>query len=185
MHVNNINRIPESELILTGTGAVYHLNLLPEQLAPVVITVGDPGRVAEVSKYFDSIECQAQHREFVTHTGYIGSKRLSVVSSGIGPDNIDIVMNELDALVNINFNTRTIHENKRSLSIIRMGTCGSLQPQIPVDSLIVSSYGLGLDNLMHYYLFKNNPDENFILNEFNRHLGLNTCLLYTSDAADE
>ena len=131
-----MNRIAESELIINNRGAVYHLDLRPEELAPTILTVGDPDRVAEVSKHFDSIEHQSQHREFITHTGYLGKKRLSVVSTGIGPDNIDIVFNELDALANIDFASRTIKPALSSLTIIRVGTSGALQADIPVDSFV-------------------------------------------------
>jgi uridine phosphorylase len=154
-----MQHIGASELIITGKGTIYHLDLEPEQLAETVITVGDPDRVSDVSKYFDRIEHKAQHREFVTHTGYIGSKRLSVVSTGIGPDNIDIVLNELDALVNIDLDIRVPKVNTTSLSIIRLGTCGGLQPDISVDSLVVSEYGIGMDNLMHYYEHGNTAEE--------------------------
>ena len=171
---NNINPIGSSELIITDRGTIYHLDLAPEHIAPTIITVGDPDRVKEVSKYFDRITHKAQHREFVTHTGYIGNKQLSVVSTGIGPDNIDIVFNELDALVNIDFKTRTIKDERTSLSIVRLGTCGSLQADVPVESMIVSSHAIGLDNLMHYYKMDNNPDEGYIVNEFNKHTGLNS-----------
>lgn len=167
-----MNPIPESELIITPRGTIYHLDLAPEHLAPNIITVGDPDRVKEVSKHFDSITHRAQHREFVTHTGYIGGKHISVVSTGIGPDNIDIVFNELDALANIDFKTRTIKEQKTTLSIIRLGTCGGLQPDVPCDSMIVSSYAIGLDNLMHYYKLTNNPEETYLLNDFIAHTGL-------------
>ncbi|HYM92542.1 MAG TPA: phosphorylase, partial [Chitinophagaceae bacterium] len=122
-----MNRIAESELIINPRGAVYHLDLLPEEIAGTVITVGDPGRVKEVSKHFDSIEVKASHREFITHTGYIGKKRLTVISTGIGPDNIDIVINELDALVNIDLTTRQIKNKLSSINILRVGTSGSLQ----------------------------------------------------------
>lgn len=130
-----MNRIAESELIINNRGAVYHLNLRPEELANTIITVGDPDRVQEVSKHFDSIEGKYQHREFVTHTGRIGQKRISVVSTGIGTDNIDIVLNELDALVNIDFTSRTVKKELSKLTIVRIGTSGSLQADIPVDSL--------------------------------------------------
>lgn len=173
MHTAPAATIAASELILTSKGTIYHLDLAPEQLADTVITVGDPNRVGEVSKYFDSVEERAEHREFVTHTGYIGKKRISVVATGIGPDNIDIVLNELDALVNIDFKTRTVNEHKKSLSIIRLGTSGALQADIPVDSLVVSSFAIGLDNLLHYYQHSANPDEAYILNEFIRHSSLN------------
>lgn len=161
-----------SELILTDRGAIYHLNLKPEQLADTVLLVGDPARVAEVSKRFDKIEHKTQHREFITHTGYIGNKRISVISTGIGTDNIDIVMNELDALANIDFKTRSIKPQTKSLNIIRLGTCGALQTDTPVDSMIVSSYAIGIDNLMHYYRLENNTDEQYILHEFALHTRL-------------
>jgi uridine phosphorylase len=165
--------IANSELIITPQGCVYHLDLHPDEIADTVILVGDPGRVAEVSKYFDRIEHRKAHREFITHTGYIGSKRLSVVSSGIGPDNIDIVLNELDALVNINFSRREINEQHRQLNIIRLGTSGSLQESLPANSLVASTFGIGLDNLLHYYRYENNVEESFILNDFKNHTLLN------------
>lgn len=164
--------IEASELIINEQGNIYHLNLAPEQLADTIITVGDPDRVPLVSQYFDRIEHKAQHREFVTHTGYIGKKHISVVSTGIGPDNIDIVFNELDALVNIDFNTRTIKKEKKSLSVIRLGTSGALQADIPVDSLVASSFGIGLDNLLHYYQHTDNTEEGYILNDFIQHAQL-------------
>lgn len=164
-----MNRIGESELIINNRGAVYHLNLTPAELANTVITVGDPSRVSEVSKHFDSIEGKYEHREFITHTGLIGNKRISVISTGIGPDNIDIVLNELDALVNIDFSTRTIQPNLTQLTIIRMGTSGSLQVDIPVDSFVVSSHGLGIDNLLNYYKQANNEKELQILQAFKDH----------------
>jgi len=151
--------IGASELIINDRGAVYHLNVRPEEIADTVITVGDPERVPNVSKYFDSIEFKCEHREFVTHTGYIGNKRISVLSTGIGPDNIDIALNEVDALVNIDFNTRTINENHKSVSVIRMGTCGSLQGEVGVDQLVAGTHGLGIDNLLHFYQLENNEEE--------------------------
>ncbi|HXR84156.1 MAG TPA: nucleoside phosphorylase [Hanamia sp.] len=161
-----MQRIAESELILNSRGGIYHLDLKPDELAENIITVGDPGRVKEVSKYFDKIEVQRQHREFVTHTGYIDNKRISVLSTGIGPDNIDIVLNELDALVNINFETRTINAELKHLNIIRIGTSGSLQADIPVDSFVASTHGLGIDNLMNFYLHDNNEEEKQLLQSF-------------------
>src|SRR5205085_6731182 len=146
-----MSRIAESELIINSRGAVYHLDLRPEEIAGTVVTVGDPERVAEISKHFDSIEVKAKHREFITHTGFIGKKRLTVLSSGIGPDNIDIVMNELDALANIDFQTRLIKPQLRPLNIIRIGTSGSLQADIPVDSFVAATHGLGIDNLLNFY----------------------------------
>jgi len=167
-----MNRIAESELIINERGAVYHINLRPDELANTVITVGDPGRVAEVSKYFDSIEVKQEYREFIAHTGWLGKKRLTVLSTGIGPDNIDIVLNELDALVNIDFETRLIKPNLTRLTIIRMGTSGSLQADIPVDSFVAGTFGLGLDNLLHYYKLENNDEEQQILQQFIAHTQL-------------
>ena len=142
----NMQKIAESELIINNRGAIYHLDCRPEEIASTIITVGDPDRVKTVSKHFDTIEFKNQHREFITHTGYIGNKRISCVSTGIGPDNIDIVFNELDALVNIDFEKRQTKEQLTALNIIRLGTSGSLQESIPVDSFVVSTHGLGLDN---------------------------------------
>lgn len=167
-----MSRIAESELIINPRGAVYHLDLRPEEIADTVITVGDPDRVREVSKYFDSIEVQAQHREFITHTGRIGNKRLTVLSSGIGPDNIDIVLNELDALANIDFETRQIKPKLKALNIIRLGTSGSLQADIPVDSFVASTHGLGVDNLLHFYRLEQNEEENLLLQSFVTHTQL-------------
>ena len=164
-----MQRIAESELIINNRGAVYHLNVCPEELAGTIITVGDPDRVKEVSKHFDTIESKHQHREFVTHTGFIGNKRLSCISTGIGPDNIDIVLNELDALANIDFKTRTIKQQLSSLQIIRLGTSGALQKNIPVDSFVVSTHGLGIDNLLHFYRHQNNEEEKQLLHAFVTH----------------
>lgn len=154
-------RIPESELILNPNGSIYHLNLKPGEIADTIITVGDPDRVAQVSNYFDTIEVRAQHREFVTHTGTYKGKRLTVISTGIGPDNIDIVFNELDALVNIDFNERKVKSDLTSLNIIRVGTSGGLQPDIPVDSIVVSAKGVGFDNLVYFYQQSGSFDEAF------------------------
>ncbi|MFN8248621.1 MAG: nucleoside phosphorylase [Ferruginibacter sp.] len=167
-----MSSIAASELIINDRGAVYHVNCRPEEIAETIITVGDPDRVKEVSKYFDKIEFSNQHREFVTHTGYIGNKRLSVTSTGIGPDNIDIVLNELDALVNIDFSTRTIKENLTQLNIIRVGTSGSLQQEIPVDSFVASTHGLGIDNLLNFYINNSNEEEKQILHAFVTHTQL-------------
>ncbi|MBV9962857.1 MAG: nucleoside phosphorylase [Parafilimonas sp.] len=166
-------KIAESELILNARGAVYHLNLLPEELAPVVITVGDPQRVSLVSSYFDTVEIKREHREFITHTGWLNSKRISVISTGIGTDNIDIVLNELDALVNIDLFTRNVKQELQSLNIIRIGTCGSLQQIVPVDSFIVSTHGLGIDNLLNFYSHSNNDEEKNILQHFIAHTQIN------------
>lgn len=177
-----MQRIAESELIINARGAVYHLNLRPEELATNVITVGDPDRVAIVSRYFDRMESQFQHREFVSHTGYIGNKRITVVSTGIGPDNIDIVLNELDALVNIDFETRTIKPQLRSLNIIRVGTSGSLQEDIPVDSFVASTHGLGLDNLLNFYRQQHNDQETELLQSFVTHTQLTATQPYITSA---
>lgn len=167
-----MNTIAASELIINSRGAVYHLDVRPEELAGTVITVGDPGRVAEVSKYFDSVEFRMQHREFITHTGRVGKKRISVLSTGIGPDNIDIAMNELDALANIDLETRTIKPELQSLQVLRVGTSGSLQADIPVDSFVAGTHGLGLDNLLHFYQLANNEEENVLLQQFVAHTQL-------------
>ena len=167
-----MSSIEASELIINNRGAIYHVNCRPEEIANTIITVGDPDRVKEVSKHFDSIEFKNNHREFITHTGYIGKKRISVTSTGIGPDNIDIVLNELDALVNIDFETRTIKETLTPLTIIRVGTSGSLQKEIPVDSFVASTHGLGLDNLLNFYTHSSNEEEKQILQAFDTHTQL-------------
>jgi uridine phosphorylase len=161
-----MNKIEESELLINNRGAIYHLNVRPEELADIIITVGDQNRVKEVSKYFDSVECICKHREFIMHTGYLGKKRISVVSTGIGTGNIDIVLNELDALVNIDLDTRTIKKEHTSLTIIRMGTSGSLQADIPVDDFVASTHVVGIDNLLHYYQHTNNDEERSLIQHF-------------------
>ncbi len=164
-----MSRIAESELIINPRGAVYHLDLRPEEIAGTVITVGDPDRVKEVSKYFDNVEVKRQHREFISHTGMVGKKRLTVLSSGIGPDNIDIVINELDALANIDLETRQIKPTLTALNIIRLGTSGSLQADIPVDSFVASTHGLGIDNLINFYRLEQNDEEQQLLQSFVTH----------------
>lgn len=146
-----MDRIAESELILNEDGSIYHLKLRPENISDTVILVGDQGRVAKVSKHFDVIEFSVQNREFLTHTGRIGSKRLTVMSTGIGTDNIDIVINELDALVNIDLTRRTPKDELTPLNLIRLGTSGSLQEDIPVDSFLLSTHGIGFDGVLNYY----------------------------------
>jgi uridine phosphorylase len=143
--------IEQSELILNPDGSIYHLNLRPENIASDIIFVGDQDRVDKISQHFDSIEFTTQKREFKTTTGIYKKKRFSVISTGIGPDNIDIVLNELDALVNINLETRQPKEHLTSLNIVRIGTSGSLQTNIPVDSFVISSHGLDLNGLLHSY----------------------------------
>lgn len=144
--------IKSSELILNPDGSVYHLNIKPEDLAENIIFVGDQDRVERISKHFDSITFQTQKREFKSQTGYYKGKRFTVISTGIGPDNIDIVMNEIDALANIDFNTRHIKKEISSLNIVRIGTSGSLHKDIPVNSFLLSEYGIGMDNMLHSYL---------------------------------
>ena len=152
--------IQPSELILNPDGSVYHLNLRPEHIARDIIFVGDQNRVEKITKHFDSVEFSTQKREFKTQTGTYKGKRMTVMSTGIGPDNIDIVMNELDALVNIDLTSRTISDTHTALNIIRIGTSGSLQADIPVDSFVMATHGLGLDNMLHSYRIDNitNPD---------------------------
>ncbi len=144
-------QIPESELILHPNGSVFHLRLLPEQLGDIVFTVGDPDRVATVSQHLDQIDFKLQNREFITHTGWKNGHHVSVISTGMGTDNIEILMTELDALVNIDLQTRQVKEKKTSLQIIRIGTSGSLQEDLPTGTLLASEIALGMDTLMAYY----------------------------------
>ena len=171
-----MQRIAESELIINPRGAVYHLDTRPEELASTIITVGDPDRVRAVSKHFDRIEHVNQHREFITHTGWLGKKRISAISTGIGTDNIDIVLNELDALVNIDFEQRTIKPQLTSLNIIRVGTSGSLQKSIPVDSFVASTHGLGIDNLLNFYRLEQNEEDKQLLQAFITQTQLNNSV---------
>lgn len=160
--------IPPSELILNPDGSVYHIALRPEQLGDVVLVVGDQGRVELISRHFDRIEHKVQNREFVGHTGVYNGVHITALSTGIGTDNIDIVVNELDALVNIDLQNRTPKDKTRALKIVRLGTCGALQEDIPVDTRIVSAYGVGLDNVLHYYAYENTDAELRLLNELLR-----------------
>ena len=165
MHPQNQTKmtqpIPASQLILNKEGAIYHLNLHPEEIADDIILVGDPGRVVEIATFFDRIEVKSQNRELVTRTGYFNGKRITVLSTGMGTDNLDIVMNELDALVNIDLKTRTPKETHHALNLIRIGTCGALQPDIEVeDSFVATRYALGLDGLIYFY--KKNKEVNEI-----------------------
>lgn len=148
---SNYKTIPSTELIITEEGRIYHLDLKPDEIGQTILLVGDQERVPTISKYFDRIEFKRSKREFVTHTGLINNKRVSVISTGIGCDNIDIVINELDALVNINFEKKSIKRKHTSLEIIRIGTCGALQNEIPVDTFVLSSFGLGFDGLLSFY----------------------------------
>jgi uridine phosphorylase len=152
--------IKNSELILNPDGSVYHLNLKPEHISNTIIFVGDQDRVEKITKHFDSVEFSTQKREFKTQTGYYKKKRISVISTGIGPDNIDIVLNELDALVNIDLETRKPKQNLTSLNIIRIGTSGSLQKDVPVDSFLISTHGLDINGMLHFYQIEgiSNPE---------------------------
>ena len=156
---------PATELVLDANGAVYHLGLQPEQLAPKVILVGDQDRVAKISKHFDQIDSQIQHREFVSHTGRFKGKRLTVLSTGIGTDNIDICMSELDALVNIDLKLRVEKQAKTSLEIVRIGTCGMLQADLPLHTFVLSTHALGLDNIAHFYPINFSSEEQLLLSE--------------------
>lgn len=158
-----------SELIVTPEGAIYHLNLLPEQIADTIIVVGDQNRVHEVSKQFDRVDHKVSNREFITHTGIYRNKPLTVLSTGIGTDNIDIVMNELDALVNFDLSTRKIKTEKKSLNIIRLGTSGSLQADIPVDAAVVSQYAIGFDGVLPFYKTAYENDELELCEAFKKH----------------
>lgn len=181
--IGNIVMIANSELIINDRGGIYHLNIRPEELAPIVILVGDPNRVAVVSHFFDNIESRQSHREFISHTGYFRHLRITVLSTGIGPDNIDIAMNELDALANIDFKTRTIKPKLTPLKIIRMGTSGALHADIAVDSLVASAYGLGFDNLLNFYNLKNNGNEQHIIDNFKKHIGISNFPFYVAQGS--
>jgi len=161
-----MEQIKPSELVLNNDNSVYHLKLHPHQLAENVILVGDPNRVQLVSSFFDKIEFKVQNREIVTHTGFYNSKRVTALSTGMGTDNIDIVINELDALVNIDLEKREIKNSFSSLNLVRLGTSGALQADIPVHSNIISEFALGLDGLMNYYHCKYNDMENDLRNAF-------------------
>ena len=160
-----MNHLAASELILNPDGSIYHLNLKPEHIANTVLLVGDQNRVDKITQYFDQVDVVIKRREFHTQTGTYKGKRISVISTGIGTDNIDIVLNELDALVNIDFDTREIKADKTSLNIIRIGTSGSIQADIPVDSILVSELAVGFDSLLHYY-----QSDEVQLQEFNEAL---------------
>lgn len=164
-----MKKLSEADLIINPDGSIYHLNLLPEDIADTVITVGDLDRVGEISKHFDSIELRKGKREFITHTGYLGKRRITVLSTGIGTDNIDIVLNELDALVNIDFGTREVNTELKSLNIIRIGTSGAVQPDIPMGTLLASTFGLGFDALMKYYKHDLSGEEHLLLDGVSAH----------------
>jgi uridine phosphorylase len=176
---------PSSELVLNKNGQVYHLGLSPENLADKVILVGDQDRVALISAYFDSIEHQSHHREFICHTGMYQGKRISVLSTGIGTDNIDIVVNELDALVNIDLEKRVDLPTKTALTLVRIGTCGILQPEIPVHAYILSTHAFGLDNIAHFYDVSFTDEELKINESLMNHLNLSPKIQPYTISADE
>jgi uridine phosphorylase len=157
--------IDPSELILNPDGSIYHLALKPEHLAHKIIVAGDPGRIETISSFFDKVECKISNREFVTHTGTYNNQRVTALATGIGTDNIDIVLNEIDALVNIDLDKRIEKENHTKLEIVRIGTCGSIQESVPADKVVVSTHAFGLDGLMNFYNFEMNDSEKEIHSE--------------------
>lgn len=169
-----------SELIINADGSIFHLHVKPEQLADKVILVGDPGRVSLVASHFDEIECEVENREFRTITGLYKGKRLSVVSTGIGCDNIDIVVNELDALANIDFETRTERQEPRTLTLVRIGTCGGLQPYTPEGTFVLSKMSIGFDGLLNFYAGRNDVCDLAFEKEFLNHMGWqgNQCIAH-------
>lgn len=177
----------ESELIINPDGSIFHLHLLPSQLADRVILVGDPGRVSLVASHFDSTECEVENREFKTITGRYKDKRITVTSTGIGCDNIDIVLNELDALANINFNTREENSVLRHLTIVRIGTCGGLQPYTPVGTIIASQKSIGFDGLLNFYAGRNEVCDLDFEQAFTKHMQWNKllCAPYVIDSDHE
>lgn len=180
-----LNKLAASELVLNDDGSVYHLNLLPEDIADKIILVGDPDRVAKVSKYFDKVEIKKNKREFYTHTGTLRGERITVMSTGIGTENIDIVMNELDALVNIDLKNKEFKTEHKALELFRMGTCGSVNPDVQVDNMLVTQNVVGLDGLMHFYQdysFENEFSKNFVENFPYEKI---KPMLYFSDWAEE
>lgn len=179
-------KIGESELIINQDGSIFHLHLLPEDIADNIILVGDPGRVEVVASYFDSIELKKQNREFYTITGFYNSKRITVISTGIGTDNIDIVVNELDAIANIDLKTRIKKENHRTLNLIRIGTSGSLQENIPVDSFLMSKRSVGFDGLLNFYADRNSVSDLEFEEAFKKYVNWNSLLPspYVVDASE-
>ncbi|MBW6498012.1 MAG: nucleoside phosphorylase [Bacteroidales bacterium] len=173
-----MKKFKESELILNPDGSVYHIQLRPEDLADTVILVGDQYRVPVISKYFDKIEVKKAGREFVTHTGTLNGKRLTVLSTGIGTDNIDIVVNELDAAVNIDLEKRVPKEKHTALNLIRLGTSGALQPGLEVDTFVASAYGLGFDGLLNFYHYDEKLIEKDMIDAFIHHTKWNHRLPY-------
>ena len=163
-------RIAESELIINSDGSIFHLHIRPEQLAQNVILVGDPGRVAMFKPYFETLECEGASREFVWATGCYKGSRITVLSTGIGTDNIDIVMTELDALANIDFQTREVKPEHKTLNIVRLGTCGALQPEIPLGAFILSHISIGFDGLMNWYADREQVSDEAMEEAFMKHM---------------
>jgi len=159
----------KTALLLNSDGSIYHLNLHPEELAEMVIFVGDPDRVSSVSQHFDRIDIKKQKREFITHTGELNGQRLSVISTGIGTDNIDIVLNECDALHNVDFKKHQVKDNIKSLRFLRLGTCGSITETVDVDELICSTAAIGFDDLMNFYQYQPSPTEVALLSAVKKH----------------
>lgn len=179
-------QFPPSELVLNDKNQVYHLGLSPENIAEKVILVGDQDRVGMISSFFDTLEHQSQHREFVCHTGTYKGKRLTVISTGIGTDNIDITINELDALINIDLIERKEKSIKKALEIVRIGTCGILQPEIPVHSYILSTHAFGLDNVAHFYAIDFSENEKQVCDSIRKHIQLpETIQPYLCEASSE
>lgn len=173
----NTKQIPGSQLVFNSEGAIYHLNLFPEMLADNIILVGDPDRVDMVSQFFDTIEIKRHNREIITHTGTYKGKRITALSTGMGTDNIDIIINELDAVANIDFETRTPKKEHRTLNMVRLGTCGALQPEIGVeDSYVASRYAIGLDGLAYFYKEHNDVIVNDMTDEFIKYMNYPTDL---------
>ena len=164
--------ISEVDLILNKDGSVYHLNLKPEHISDTIITVGDPNRVHMVSAYFDTVDFEMNKREYITHVGKFKGKKITVISTGMGTDNIEIFFNEVDALANINLKTREVKQRKRKLNIIRIGTSGAIQEDIPIDSHLVSDYAVGLDRIMHFYNLPQNEFEKQVAGEISEKAGL-------------
>lgn len=169
-------RIPESELIINQDGSVFHLHIRPEQIADRIILVGDPGRVSLFGPKFDTVEAEGASREFVWMTGLFRGTRMTVLSTGIGTDNIDIVVNELDALANIDFSTRETKKEHKSLTIVRLGTCGAIQPDIPIGSFILSHYSIGFDGLMNWYAGREKITDAAMEDAFMKHMGWDSHL---------
>ena len=179
-------KYPPSELVLNAHGAVYHLGLHPENIADDIILVGDQDRVKLISTYFDSIEHKSQHREFCCHTGTYKGKRITAISTGIGTDNIDIVVNELDALVNVDLLNRNDHKSQKTLRLVRIGTCGILQPEVPVHSFILSKYAVGLDNVAHFYPITFSDEELELASTLATHAHLpKTIVPYASKSSEK